>query len=285
MEIRPHTEAAALSERQLHSSFYRFVALGDPPALAARLRELVDGLGGTILVATEGISGAVGGPAAALQAFEQALQSDPLFCGAFAGIAFKHSACTTKPFSLIKVHVKPEIVAFGVPGVSGLPDQARPDTHVSPQRWRELLTEPDVLVLDNRNSFEFRLGHFSRAVDPQVSHFRDFPAFVQAHADEWKAQGKRIAMYCTGGIRCEKTAAWMQQQGLAVHQLDGGILNYFQSLPDAAQDWQGECFVFDKRIAIDTRLQETATTAEQVYAGEPDGAWRLARARRLDPQA
>jgi UPF0176 protein len=272
-------------EPHLHSSFYRFVALADPPAVAARLRELVEGLGGNILVAAEGISGAIGGTPAALQAFEHALQTEPLFGDAFAGMVFKHSACTTAPFSLIKVHVKPEIVAFGVPGVSGLPDPASPDTHVGPQRWRELIAEPDVVVLDNRNSFEFRLGHFSGAVDPQVSNFRDFPAYVQAHADEWKAQGKRIAMYCTGGIRCEKTAAWMQQQGLAVYQLDGGILNYFQSLPDAERDWQGECFVFDKRIAIDTRLQETATTAEQVYAGEPDGAWRLARAKRLDPGA
>jgi len=270
----------------VHSSFYRFVTLLDPEAAAARLRELVDGLGGNIIVAVEGISGAVGGPPATLHAFEAALQHE--FGGAFQGMAFKHSACVSKPFSLIKVHVKPEIVAFGVPGVSGSrdpSDPARPDTHVSPERWRELIHEPDVVVLDNRNSFEFRLGRFKSAVDPEVKHFRDFPAYVQSHAEDWKREGKRIAMYCTGGIRCEKTAAWMQDQGLAVHQLDGGILNYFDTMPDAAADWQGECFVFDKRIAIDTRLQETATTAEQVYADEPDGAWRLARARRLDPEA
>ena len=273
-----------MSEPQhIHSSFYRFVALPDPLAVAERLRELVTGLGGNILVAAEGISGAIGGEPAVLAAFEQALQTEPLFGGAFKGMVFKHSACSSKPFSLIKVHVKPEIVAFGVPGVSGLPDPARPDTHVAPARWRELLQEPDVLVLDNRNSFEYRLGRFQNAVDPEVKHFRDFPAYVEAHAEAWKAEGKTIAMYCTGGIRCEKTAAWMQDQGLSVYQLEGGILNYFQSMPDAQKDWQGECFVFDKRIAIDTHLQETATTAEQVYAGEPDGEWRLARARRLDP--
>jgi UPF0176 protein len=218
-----------------------------------------------------------------LQAFEAALQADPLFGGAFNGMAFKHSACTHKPFSLIKVHVKPEIVAFGVPGVSGLADETKPDTHVSPAEWRALLNAPDLVVLDNRNSFEFRLGRFKNAIDPQVKNFRDFPAYVEAHADAWKAEGKRVAMYCTGGIRCEKTSAWMQDQGLTVYQLDGGILNYFEQTPDAAADWQGECFVFDKRIAIDTQLQETATTAEQVYADEPDGAWRLARAKRLDP--
>ncbi|CAN5217509.1 rhodanese-related sulfurtransferase [soil metagenome] len=271
---------------QVHSSFYRFVPLAEPEAVAARLREIVSGLGGNILVATEGISGAVGGTPADLQAFEAALQTAPVFDGAFSGIAFKHSACTSKPFSLIKVHVKPEIVAFGVPGVSGLADDSKPDTHVSPAEWRALLAAPDVVVLDNRNSFEFRLGRFKNAIDPQVKNFRDFPAFVAAHADSWKAEGKRVAMYCTGGIRCEKTSAWMQDQGLTVYQLDGGILNYFEKTPDAAAratDWQGECFVFDKRIAIDSRLQETATTAEQVYADGPDGAWRLARAKRLDP--
>ena len=268
---------------QVHTSFYRFVPLAEPEAIAARLREIVSGLGGNILVAAEGISGAVGGTPDALQTFEAALQSDPLFGGAFTGMAFKHSACTSKPFSLIKVHVKPEIVAFGVPGVSGLADDSKPDTHVSPAEWRALLDAPDVVVLDNRNSFEFRLGRFKNAIDPQVKNFRDFPAYVEAHADAWKAEGKRVAMYCTGGIRCEKTSAWMQDQGLVVYQLDGGILNYFEKTPDAAADWQGECFVFDKRIAIDTHLQETATTAEQVYADEPDGEWRLARAKRLDP--
>ncbi|HEY4082227.1 MAG TPA: rhodanese-like domain-containing protein [Burkholderiaceae bacterium] len=264
---------------QIHASFYRFVALPDPEALAVRLREMVAGIGGNILVAPEGISGAIAAEPAVLHAFEEELTRE--FDGAFAGMSFKHSACATKPFHLIKVHTKPEIVAFGVPGVTA---SGHVDSHVSPERFRELLDDPEVLVLDNRNSFEFKLGRFRGAVDPQVANFRDFPAYVEAHADEWKAAGKKIAMYCTGGIRCEKTSAWMQDQGLSVFQLDGGILNYFQALPDADADWQGECFVFDKRIAIDTHLQETATTAEQAYADDPQGAWRLARAKRLDPQ-
>ncbi|WP_077033044.1 rhodanese-like domain-containing protein [Pelomonas sp. KK5] len=267
----------------VHSSFYRFVALSDPEALAQGLRDRAPaGVGGNILVAAEGISGAIAADADVLEGYEALLaEAIP------GGLAFKHSACTTKPFHLLKVHCKPEIVAFGVPGVSGLPNAARPDTHVSPQRWRELLDEPNVLVLDNRNSFEFRLGRFRGAVDPQVQNFRDFPDYVQAHAAQWQAEGKRIAMYCTGGIRCEKTSAWMQDQGLTVYQLDGGILNFFKAMPeDAAADWQGECFVFDKRIAIDAQLQETATTAAEVYdPADPDDAWRLARARRLDPGA
>ncbi|MBV8603337.1 MAG: hypothetical protein JO224_01505 [Pelomonas sp.] len=265
----------------VHASFYRFVALADPERVAARLRELVGGLGGNVVVAHEGVSGALAGPRAALAAFEAAVARE--FDGALDGMVFKHSACTTPPFHLVKVHVKREIVAFGVPGVSGLRDAARPDTHVSPERFRALLDDPKVLVLDNRNSFEYRLGHFRGAVDPGVANFRDFPAYVEAHAARWQAEGREIAMYCTGGIRCEKTAAWMQDQGLKVHQLDGGVINYFAALPDAVRDWGGECFVFDKRIALDTRLEETATTAEQAYAGDEAAAWRLARAKRLDP--
>jgi UPF0176 protein len=257
----------------VHSSFYRFTPISDPVALAAWLREAAAGLGGTVVVAGEGVSGAVAGPDDRLAAFEAALLGQP----GLAGLRFKHNDCARPPFSRLKVSVKPEIVAFGVPGVSG---HEGTDTHVSPQRFRELLDDPDTVVLDNRNTFEFQLGRFRGAVDPGVAHFRDFPAYVEAHRDEW--QGKTVAMYCTGGIRCEKTAAWMQQQGLNVAQLDGGILGFFEAFPDAAQDWQGECYVFDKRIAIDTAGHETGTTADAVFT-EPGDAWRLARAKRLDP--
>lgn len=260
----------------VHSSFYRFTPLSDPPALAAWLREAAAGLGGVILVAPEGLSVAVAGPSDLLEGFEAALQRLP----GFAGLHFKHNACGRRPFSRLKVSVKREIVAFGVPGVSGMQGDAA-DTHVSPQRWRELLDEPGTVVLDNRNTFEFKLGRFRGAIDPGVAHFRDFPAFVEAHREEW--QGRTVAMYCTGGIRCEKTAAWMQARGLKVAQLDGGILNYLEAFPeDAAQDWQGECYVFDKRIAIDAAGRETGATAEAVFT-DPADAWRLARARRLDP--
>lgn len=260
----------------IHSSFYRFTRLAEPEAVSEKLRELGAGLGGNITVAAEGLSAAIAGPAERLAAFEAALQAG--FDGAFAGIHFKHNPCDRSPFTLLKVHTKPEIVAFGVSGVSGLQDG--PDTHVSPQRWRELLDDPDTVVLDNRNSFEFKLGRFRGAIDPGVAHFRDFPAYVEAHREAWA--GKTVAMYCTGGIRCEKTAAWMQSQGLKVAQLDGGILHYLASLDDAAADWQGECFVFDKRIAIDAQQRETGTPAEAVFT-DPADHWRLARARRLDP--
>lgn len=259
----------------IHSSFYRFTPVADPTAFAAWLREAARGLGGVVLVAHEGLSAAVAGPAEVLQGFEAELQRQP----GFAGLHLKHNTCERAPFSLLKVSVKREIVAFGIPGVSG---GAAPDTHVSPQRWRELLDDPDTVVLDNRNTFEFKLGRFRGAIDPGVAHFRDFPAYVEAHRDEWR--GKTVAMYCTGGIRCEKTAAWMQAQGLQVAQLDGGILNYLETFADAAADWQGECYVFDKRIAIDAQARETGTTAQDVFT-DPADAWRLARARRLDPAA
>ncbi len=258
----------------VHSSFYRFTPVPDPVAFAAWLREAGAGLGGVVLVASEGLSAAVAGPAEVLARFEAALQQQP----GFAGLHVKHNTCERPPFSLLKVSVKREIVAFGVPGVSG----DATDTHVSPQRWRELLDDPDTIVIDNRNSFEFKLGRFRGAIDPGVAHFRDFPAYVHTQREAW--QGKTVAMYCTGGIRCEKTAAWMQAQGLTVAQLDGGILNFLDTFPDAAADWQGECYVFDKRVAIDAQSRETGTTAEQVFTDPADG-WRLARARRLDPEA
>ena len=178
----------------------------------------------------------------------------------------------------MKVYRKPEIVPLGIAGV----DASNTGTNVSPEQWRKLIAEDDVVLLDNRNSFEYRLGRFKNAIDPQVTNFRDFPKYVEVHAPAWQAEGKRVAMYCTGGIRCEKTSAWMKELNIPVFQLEGGILNYFQSLPDAEKDFDGECFVFDNRIALDTTLHETATTLEDVYGGEPDGEWRLKRAKELD---
>ncbi|MGE0497545.1 MAG: rhodanese-related sulfurtransferase [Ramlibacter sp.] len=265
-----------------HTAFYKFVNLPHPEEVAAVLRELTappaSGVTGSILVAAEGINGMLAGQPGVLDAIERALLEDPRLGGHFAGMPFKRSECKTVPFHKMKVHLKAEIVPLGVPGVDAARDTG---INVSPREWRELITQPDVVLLDNRNSFEFRLGRFANAIDPQVTNFRDFPAYVRAHVDEWKAGGKRVAMYCTGGIRCEKTSAWMKDMGVPVYQLEGGILNYFKEMPDAEQDWQGECFVFDNRVALDTHLKETTATLNDVYGGEPDGEWRLARAQRL----
>ncbi|WP_152682661.1 rhodanese domain-containing protein [Caenimonas sp. SL110] len=266
----------------VHTAFYKFSPLADPEQVAAALRELLASQGpgavtGSVLVAPEGINGMLAGTQAVVTRVEQALLGDAVFSGAFSGMVFKRSDCITRPFAKLKVHVKKEIVPLGIDGV----DARQTGIDVSPQEWRELIRQPDVVLLDNRNSFEYRLGHFEGAIDPLVQNFRDFPEYVRAHVDEWKAQGKRVAMYCTGGIRCEKTSAWMREMDMPVYQLEGGILNFFQQMPDAQRDWTGECFVFDNRVALDTKLHETSTTLEDVYQGEPDGQWRLQRARRL----
>ena len=306
----------AVAPPLLHSSFYRFVHLANPEAPAGELRDLGRdlALGGSIIVATEGVNGTVAGPVPQVEAFEERLRKGVALQGALHGLNFKRSACSRPPFGRFKVSVKPEIVALGLPldapGPAALPDE-HDASHLSPAAWNELLERGDAVVLDNRNHFEFRLGHFRGALDPGVHHFRDFVRFVEQHAPAWRAQGRPVAMYCTGGIRCDKTAPWMRSLGLEVFQLEGGILNYLQQAkaegwvgePDspaaqAAGDvesegvepcvastaaWQGECFVFDRRIALDARLRETGITAEQVFdPTHPDEAWRLQRARRLD---
>ena len=284
----------------LHSSFYCFTPVPDPAALAAGLR--VEGrrlgLRGAVLLAQEGISGAVAGSVQAVQTFEQALQQDSVLRGALRGMVFKHSSSAQAPFLRLKVHVKPEIVALGLPDSVGRPGPEATAGALSPQAWHDLLQREDVVVLDNRNHFEYRLGHFRNAVDPQVHNFRDFVAYVEQHAPAWRAAGRPVAMYCTGGIRCEKTAPWMQELGLQVYQLEGGVMAYLQQMGDAqaaaAADaqpndaqatWQGACFVFDNRLALDARLQPVpAISAEDIYdPRHPDEAWRLQRAQRLLP--
>ena len=269
-----------------HDAFYKFARIADVDAVAGVVRELGVSLTGSVLVASEGINATVAGSLEALDAFRVALATDARLAGAFGEIDFKRSPCVTPPFQRLKVHSRPEILALGLPA-----DAAEVDAvghigrQVSPERWRELLDDPKVVVIDNRNHFEVRLGRFRNAVDPLVRNFRDFPAYIEAQLPLWQAQGKQVAMYCTGGIRCEKTSAWLQQRGVEVLQLEGGILNYFARMPDAELDWAGECFVFDNRIALDTRLRETGTTAAQVYAGDPEEAWRLERALRLEAAA
>jgi len=258
----------------IHSAFYKFIRLQDVSAMVEQLKLLTQTLHGSILVAPEGVNGMVAGHSEAITTFQSAMLAMP----AFNDIVFKQSQCTTSPFHKMKVRQKPEIVPLGIPGVDA---STATGINVSPSDWRALIAQDDVVLLDNRNSFEYRLGRFKNAIDPGVANFRDFPAYVKAHISEWKANGKRVAMYCTGGIRCEKTSAWMQEYDLPVYQLEGGILNYFQTVPDAEKDWQGECFVFDNRIALDTHLKETSTTLEDVYEDEPDGEWRLQRARQL----
>ncbi len=268
----------------VHSAFYRFTPVSDPGAAAEVLRERCSDLHGSILIAPEGVNGAVSGAADVVARFEHAVQQTDVLRGALQGMSFKRSTGMTEPFGRLKVLVKSELVTLRLPEAATLPTPDETDaSHVAPHAWRALLERPDVIVLDNRNHFEYRLGRFRGAVDPGVNRFRDFVRYVEAHAPGWRAAGQSVAMYCTGGIRCDKTAPWLRSLGLEVKQLDGGVLNYFQQMPDADRDWDGDCFVFDKRMAVNTALCEVPVNSEQVFdAQNTDEVWRLERARRLD---
>lgn len=261
----------------IHSAFYRFALVEDAAALAHTLTDSAKSLQltGSVLLAHEGINGGIAGPVDAVHRFEDVVAKYP----AFADLEFKRSRCTTPPYARFKLNLGKRIVAFGhEEDAPFVPNRA---TQVSPERWRQLLHESNVVVIDNRNSFEFRLGRFTGAIDPGVNHFSDFEAYVVEHAEQWRDSGTTVAMYCTGGIRCERVAPWMNSLGLKVAELEGGILNYFAKVPDAERDWSGECFVFDNRIALDTRLKETETSEADVYDPLTDGQWRIERAKRL----
>ena len=236
-----------------HDTFYRFRSVADPDLLAGQLEAVCTNAGalGSVLVATEGINGMLCGSLEGLRSVRDAIKAD----GRFAGMLYKRTACDDQVFKRLRVKVKLEIVALGIDDVDA---SAPHNRDRSPLEWRSLLGRDDVVVIDNRNAFEFELGHFRGAINPNVEHFRDFAAFMDDHLPEWQAQGKTVAMYCTGGIRCEKTTAWLATRGHTVLQLEGGILNYFQQIADADADFDGACFVFDARETLDTRLRQVA---------------------------
>ena len=274
-----------MNHELFHISFYRFVAITQPEIYAQRIRQLAARLGGVVLIAKEGINGALAGTQAELDAFEQSMRSDPVFAGAFAAMRFQRTQCARAPFARLKVHVRPEVVQIGVKEVDALAFQGQ---NVAPEDWDELIARPDIVLLDNRNHFEFALGRIRGALDPEVDLFSDFAGYIERQLPAWQAQGKHIAMYCTGGIRCEKSSAWLAQNGVQSYQLEGGILNYLRRKNELGQAhrWEGHCFVFDNRMALDSRLEHTELSPEQVYT-DPADAWRLARAKRLaqsDPE-
>jgi UPF0176 protein len=234
-----------------HDAFYRFVPVDDPESLVTHLETVCTGavVLGSILVATEGINGMLCGTDAQLQTVRDALEADSRFQYLF----YKRTSCSQQVFKRLKVKLKPEIVPLGIPGIDA---STHKGTDLSPLEWREMLKRDDVIVIDNRNSFEFELGHFKGALNPGMEHFRDFAVYMEAHLSEWQAENKTVAMYCTGGIRCEKTSAWLAMKGIQILQLEGGILNYFQSLEDADLEYEGSCFVFDAREVLDTKAKE-----------------------------
>lgn len=225
-------------------ALYHFAHLPDPEAQKPVLLALMQarGVTGTLILAEEGVNGTIAGDRAGVDAVLGHLRAWP----GFADLVWKESEAEVPPFQRTKVKVKAEIVTLGQPGID---PRARVGHYVAPQEWNALIAAPDVAVIDTRNEYEVAIGTFQGAIDPGTEQFRDFPAWWAEHADSFR--GKRIAMFCTGGIRCEKSTNFLLSQGVTeVFHLQGGILKYLEEVPASDSLWQGECFVFDERVAV-----------------------------------
>jgi UPF0176 protein len=232
-------------------SFYRFTTVAEPQQLRDELLELCieKNLLGTILVAGEGVNGTIAGDESSVRAIFSWLEKELSLDEPLDG---RWTESDEAPFQRMRVKIKKEIVALGRPDIQ--PDQHK-STHVGPKKWNQLIENPDTLVIDTRNHYEVEVGTFPNAIDPKTNSFRQFQGFAEKMAN---AENERpVAMFCTGGIRCEKAAALMKELGFdEVYQLKGGILNYLETVPEKENKWQGECFVFDKRVAVDRDLAE-----------------------------
>lgn len=226
------------------AAFYGFAAVAEPAQLREDLRTLCAGLGtrGTILVAPEGVNGTVAGHGAAIDGLVTYLRALP----GLGGMDVKFSHAAQMPFHRMKVRLKREIVTMGMDGIDPVAGAGR---HVAPRDWNALIADPDTVVIDTRNDYEVALGSFRGATDPQTASFREFPGWADRHAEGLR--GRKVAMFCTGGIRCEKATAYMRSIGVEeVFHLKGGILKYLEDVPEGESLWQGECFVFDERVAV-----------------------------------
>lgn len=241
------------------STFYLFCALPDFAALREPLLACAQqaGVRGTILLAREGVNGTIAGPAAAVDEVLAVLRA----CPELTALTCKNSSAEQWPFQRMKVKLKQELVPLGVTQVD--PAQGT-GQHVAPEDWNELVSNPNVMLIDARNDFETEIGQFDGAVDPRTTDFREFADWLDQNVVD-KPDAKRVAMYCTGGIRCEKASAYLMSRGVAeVYQLEGGILRYLERIPSDQSLWRGECFVFDERVALAHGLRPGS------YRGCPD---------------
>jgi len=232
-------------------SFYRFLDVRDPQALREELQTLCDELGllGTVLVATEGFNGTIAGSRGAVNNVFRWLRNR---FGIEEDLDARWTSADEAPFRRMRVRVKKEIVTLGRPDI--LPHR-RTGKYVAPEDWNDLIGDPDILLIDTRNHYEFEVGTFPGAIDPGNDSFREFPAFAKNLAET--STDRPLAMFCTGGIRCEKATALMLELGFdEVYHLQGGILNYLEKIPADENRWDGECFVFDTRVAVDRDLAE-----------------------------
>ncbi len=231
------------------ATFYKFVALPNYPEMRSPLLAFcqAQNLKGTILLAPEGINGTIAGAAANIHAVIHYLRSDERFTD----LEVRKSIAATPPFERLKVKLKREIVTLGIPEVN--PNQ-QVGTYVTPKQWNEIISDPDVVVIDTRNEYEVNIGTFQGANNPKTESFREFPDYARQTLNPHQHQ--KVAMFCTGGIRCEKASSYLLQQGFEqVYHLKGGILKYLEEIPPEESLWFGECFVFDERVAVKSGLQ------------------------------
>jgi UPF0176 protein len=231
-------------------ALYKFVTLENFQALQRPLLELMETqqVRGTLLLAAEGVNGTIAGSRPAIDTVLDWLRSDPRL----ADLDCKESLTDKTPFNRAKVKLKKEIVTMGVAGID---PQRVVGAYVSPKEWNQLLLDPEVLVVDTRNDYEIKVGSFKNAINPHLQNFREFPEYAKEHLAPHKHQ--KIAMFCTGGIRCEKSTAYLKEQGFnEVYHLKGGILKYLEEVPEQETLWQGECFVFDERVTVNQQLEK-----------------------------
>jgi UPF0176 protein len=236
------------------AAFYQFAALPDFRDLREPLRVVCAGLKlkGSVLLAREGINGTLAGDAGAIGELVKTMRDGSLFGGRLDHLELKFSSAETVPFGRLKIRLKKEIVTLG----DAQTDPTRQvGIYVDPANWNDLIAAPDTLLIDTRNAFEVAMGSFEGAVDPAIKSFGQFKDFAARHLDP--AKHRKIAMFCTGGIRCEKASSYLLSRGFAeVYHLKGGILKYLEGVPEAQSRWRGECFVFDGRIALGHGLRE-----------------------------
>ena len=233
------------------AALYRFVAFDAPEELQPRIQAqcAAGGIKGTILLAHEGINGTVAGNPSDIDALIAFLRDIP----GCAELDVKYSVAKDMPFYRMKVRLKKEIVTLGVEGID---PKREVGTYVQPEDWNALISDPDTVLIDTRNDYEVAIGTFEGAVDPRTKSFSEFPDWFRAHRAELAAGKTKFAMFCTGGIRCEKSTAFLKAEGIdEVYHLEGGILRYLEHIPEAQSKWQGECFVFDERVSVDHQLE------------------------------
>ncbi|ADZ69858.1 rhodanese-related sulfurtransferase [Polymorphum gilvum] len=233
----------------LVAALYKFVPLADHRDMREPLLRLCldSGVRGSLLLAGEGINGTIAGSEDGVRSVLAFLRADPRL----EDLEHKEARAERQPFRRMKVRLKREIVSLGVEGID---PRAQVGTHVPPQDWNALISDPDVIVIDTRNDYEFAFGSFEGAVNPRTRSFRQFPDWLRAQAA--LERKPRVAMFCTGGIRCEKATALLLAEGFNdVYHLQGGILNYLEKVPADESLWRGECFVFDERISVDHDLK------------------------------